>query len=1247
MSDCSKNRNPLQRTGTSQMQRLLPGLNPGRYALADERAYADWIAFAEEYASFVSYYDTGNQINGNWQAFFNSDISAHLGIIAIQNIDRYRKEIKERFDFIRDDSHQGQMDAIRLKLNELYSALFTLSKALDKAQLRLPAETALKSAILNVIRIKLAPALKRLTGSYLAAGSAPLDYLNHASLSNWKILNLQLTDAGGLISEGLSESWLFDTTETTWAGYVNSIEPDDSIFNDPIKGFTDAYLSIQHAANHNLFTGIFDTFLTVYTGIVRQAQSELLKSLENYDAHTPHYALFLAFLKLFRFSREHLNTITGRHLDFYYREVLKLVPRPAIANKVHVLGELAKQVDEYLLSAGTSLKAGKDETGKEVVYQLDTDTVLNKAAIAELKTFYLATGQDSVKDAGTGVVTQNNDGRAFASPVTNSGDGLGGELVTDSKEWHPFVNKVYQDGEYAGIAMPRAELGFALASHYLYLTEGERKVRIRLVINPLTALNGKKIACSLTTEKGWYEVNSPVISSSGKKFSDNTDCTEISFTIPAGDPAIVNYNAAVHGGTFDCALPLLLIKLKNENANAYEYNLLKDVTISKVEIRVEVGADSIYNQKGIKNLLISNDAGPVDSAKPFLPFGSNPEKDASFIIGHKEIFCKKNASVKLSISWAGISEFQNAGKLKYYNNSATTPPTVKVEALASGAWKSGTLSSSLKIFNGLQTTYFIDGIGGIIPEGALVSYDSPYKLPGSEVTSGFIRLSLNSGFGYKNYIKDYSAYLIDKAANKPNLIEPAEPYTPKIKSIYVGYTAYTVEDVTKDKEADFKSREIRLFHLYPFGWCEQHKHLQETGDISLLPQFNHDEEGIQKTHAGEFYIGLKHIAPGQAVNMLFQVLEGSTNPMVVKPENHIHWSYLSDNKWVDFDRTEVGDNTLGLVQSGIISFTIPKKATVTNTVLPAGLIWLRASIEGAAEAVCKLLSINAQAAVVTFADNDNDPAFLDQPLPAGTISKLKQPDAAVKKLMQPYPSFGGRGREDDTHFYIRVSERLRHKARAVTVWDYEHLVLEEFPEIYKVKCLNHTHVDDGVYNEVKPGYVSIITIPSLHNRNDVNPLKPYTQQSTLTRIEDFLKRKASCFVKLRACQPQFEEVRLEFSLKLHDEYKDFTFYSGKLKEEITRFLSPWAFGESHAIDFGGRVYKSVLINFIEERYYVDYITDVFMYVKVSETADESGDLDEITASTGRSILVSAQASRHIIHQLTETAAGTPEKCFDS
>ncbi|MEQ1676931.1 MAG: baseplate J/gp47 family protein, partial [Chitinophagaceae bacterium] len=327
-----------------------------------------------------------------------------------------------------------------------------------------------------------------------------------------------------------------------------------------------------------------------------------------------------------------------------------------------------------------------------------------------------------------------------------------------------------------------------------------------------------------------------------------------------------------------------------------------------------------------------------------------------------------------------------------------------------------------------------------------------------------------------------------------------------------------------------------------------------------------------------------------------------------------------------------------------------------------GYIWLRASVATVAEAVCKLVTVDAQAAVVTFSPHDNAADFLDKALPADTISKLKIPASAVKKIGQPYSSFGGRSKESSENFYVRISERLRHKSRAITIWDYEHLVLEAFPSIHKVKCLNHTKFETDTvtgeveYLEVAPGYVTLITIPDLKNRNDANPLRPYTSQDVLTRIENFLKEKISCHVKLRVRNPRFEEVSLSFELKLMKGYDDFTFYSNQLKEEITQFLTPWAYNSNVDIQFGGKIQKSVLIDFIEERPYVDYILNVKMDHNTNPDNEDGGkcdgseegliinNLEEVEASTGRSILVSVPAKKHSITPVTEKEQGKESDC---
>ena len=280
MNDCSKNKNPLINNGTSQPQRLLPAMDKSRFALVDEKKYPDWIVFANNFSTFINYYGNSNTVEGNWQPFFSSDISAQLGTIALQDIDRYRVEIQERFDFIRSDENKLALGTIRIKLNELFSALLTLSKALDHYAVMLSDETKLRQSIQNLIVTKLAPALNRLLAYYKGA-KAHL-YLDDSSLADWFILNNPLTNAAQVIdTDGLSELWFDKTVFTDWAAYKNAVASDESIFNNPMTAFADDFLSIEHAANHNLFTGIFDTYLSTYAGIIQEAETELLKTLES------------------------------------------------------------------------------------------------------------------------------------------------------------------------------------------------------------------------------------------------------------------------------------------------------------------------------------------------------------------------------------------------------------------------------------------------------------------------------------------------------------------------------------------------------------------------------------------------------------------------------------------------------------------------------------------------------------------------------------------------------------------------------------------------------------------------------------------------------------------------------------------------------------------------------------------------------------------------------------------------------
>src|SRR5690606_15850804 len=130
--------------------------------------------------------------------------------------------------------------------------------------------------------------------------------------------------------------------------------------------------------------------------------------------------------------------------------------------------------------------------------------------------------------------------------------------------------------------------------------------------------------------------------------------------------------------------------------------------------------------------------------------------------------------------------------------------------------------------------------------------------------------------------------------------------------------------------------------------------------------------------------------------------------------------------------------------------------TNNNTIITEGLHWFCASVTENSHRIPKLIDVVAQAVEAKFEDQDNDQSHFDEALPPDTISKLSVGVAEISKVIQPFASWDGKHREIGKEYYTRVSERLRHKNRAINAWDYEHLILDRFPSIYKVKAIPYT-----------------------------------------------------------------------------------------------------------------------------------------------------------------------------------------------
>jgi len=124
----------------------------------------------------------------------------------------------------------------------------------------------------------------------------------------------------------------------------------------------------------NIPQGNWQPFLDVISPIVSaKDEAQLNKLLLSRDDWPPHIALLISFLHLFSHAQQDLNKLPLRRLNFYYQDVLKVLRRPAIADQVHILFELAKNAPPTLLMQGTLLKGGTTQDGLPLIYSLASD----------------------------------------------------------------------------------------------------------------------------------------------------------------------------------------------------------------------------------------------------------------------------------------------------------------------------------------------------------------------------------------------------------------------------------------------------------------------------------------------------------------------------------------------------------------------------------------------------------------------------------------------------------------------------------------------------------------------------------------------------------------------------------------------------------------------------------------------------------------------------------------------------------
>ncbi len=832
--------------------------------------------------------------------------------------------------------------------------------------------------------------------------------------------------------------------------------------------------------------------------------------LENYSKHTPHYALFLAFLKILDIAKEKFNEFTKNHLDFYYKDILKIQNKSAQPDYVHLVIEPYAN-KKFLVPKNTIFPAGKNSEGKNKYYALTADQTINQIKLNSFLSYH-RNGNQYFKT--TDLLDMNAKGSSFDAFTYNK---------SEFKE------------------------GIMIASPLLFLQSGERIIDLRFN-NSL--YKSSDFNFYLTGEKSVIEVKDKVNSGGF-----------IRLTIAATEKAIVPYDAKIHTDFLvQSMFPVLKVIPINKNITP---------TIKTIELNISVN--------NFKSFVLESDFGIIDVEKPFYPYSEFPRNGNGMTISSNEFFMKKNAIATFGISTHEVSLRSAVSKTVSGISAQAVSKTIDLDNTSSSEIMQAEIgyiyfpitkdwiSDRANVFqlNDGRWIDYADQLASVQNIYPLNVYDFDEVATDEILTNGKIRIELNDdAYAGESYMEAYIA----ASKSVPPL---SLPYKPRIHEFTFNYTVS--ESINLTSRAKEKNK-IDIFQVLPFGYNKK-----EKGAIHFTNLSNKE---------GFIYLGFDTIGPKDALSFLIQLEEGTANPMLAPAT--IAWHFLSDKVWKEFEADAIGDETYALTQSGIVNISVPSFEAKKNTVLPKDIFWVRLSISNI-HAICKFLGIHVQACKAVLTDFENEGLSFLENTPKETIDKSYKAINDVKKITQPYSSFLGRIAESDNTLYTRTSERLRHKNRAITTWDYERIVLEEFPEVYRLKSLNHYRYDTKTSN-VSAGYMTLIAIAKASKSANI-AWKPMLSLNKMMLIKERLSKKSTPHVRLNVKPPRLEKVHLHFKVKFHVvQGMDTRLYIGQLKHTINQYLSPWAYDDKD-FNFANAIEFSSIIQLIDNQDYVDYITD--------------------------------------------------------
>lgn len=802
-----------------------------------------------------------------------------------------------------------------------------------------------------------------------------------------------------------------------------------------------------------------------------------MQQIENSGDMDTSQALLLTFVRSYCRIVQQFNDKFADLPNFYRREILKATPKEAVQDSSFVVVYPNMEVTRktFSLPAGTRFNAGEKADGTPLYYSLAEKSYIVPTTIKSARVLF---------PQGRRIITV---------PLALDG--------TDSNTLFSTANPVNT----------QQELGWALSSPMLSLSEGERKVFLYFMMDGATDITRLLATASpfrlfTSGSDGWAE---KIHTASYERVGNYL---LFSFTIADGEEPLTPCNSDIHG--IDTKYPAVRIIIDEIPAICIDISSIK---FKDIQIRVSVSDMHTFS--------LYSDVGEMDSSQPFYPFGTVGEKGSWFIFGSEELAVKKILNVSLKGAW---NKLPDGGYTAVYKDYALSQPVTNSSFKVTCEWQE---NSRWNVCRNSPVQLFSTDASGNIKEDAEFHLDiadfAPLAVGNTfgynKKAKGFyhIRLSEPSiGFGMDVYRQQFAEVMVhnSKAKERNQKPVPAMPQVPMIADAVLGYTAM---DYFGENDKLYRINETNGYEIVNLG----------TESIQLLPDLRKhylylnldDVQGLKRIR---LYLNLRYMKRGN----LGSTLTSSGDSIIEYYDNDAC-------QWKVFPAECVlQEDTDGLTRSGFITLNTFDE---TNTSLIKGNeVWIRIGFENdiaPENIIINGIWLNCFKVVCENGDGS--------PLPSGTIASLAEDDPRVLEVLQPMEGYGGKAAEDEQAMSVRLATRISTRNRALNTGDYEKMILERFSDIEKVCCILASQES----NEIR-----IVVFPQPEKR-----VFPQLPNLKLSEIEQYIKGYMSPFAKVRVINPTYEPLTVDMIVILKDSVQDEGEVQRRLYKRIYNYFVPW------------------------------------------------------------------------------------------